>query len=78
LSPRYDKENYSLLAIAYYNLGTQHEFLANLPACKSAFQKAIRILKKYFEEGYPLTSEFENSLRKVAKKIRREKAHEKK
>ena len=40
-----DKENYSLLAVANYNVGVQHEFLKEYLLAKDAFQTAISKFK---------------------------------
>ena len=69
-----DKENYSLLAVALYNVGSQYEFLTKFDEWKAAFEKAIHILQLHFNEDYPLIGEFKNSLEKVLKKIEKQKS----
>lgn len=64
-----NKENYSLLAVAYYNVGSQFEFLNQLEECRAAFLKAIQILRRHFDESYPLIFEFQKSLKIVERKI---------
>ena len=82
-----DKENYSLLAVANYNVGVQHEFLKEYLLAKDAFQTGISkfkiqkynmfyidLLKKYTTISNPLIDEFQMSLNKLTNKIRRNKS----
>lgn len=66
-----EMENYSFLAIAYYNMGSQYEFLKKFSDWKEVFQKAIQVLKNYGNKDHPLLKEIKNWIRKVDKKIKR-------
>jgi len=59
------REKNSLLAIAYYNAGSQLEFMKNYKECAESFVHAIEILKRNFAPNYPLTIEFKKTLSKV-------------
>lgn len=59
------REKTSLLAIAYYNQGTQYEFKREYKECIDSFRQAISVLEKHFAPNYPLTIEFRKTLSKA-------------
>jgi hypothetical protein len=61
----------SLLAIAYYNAGSQLEFLKSYKECIDSFSRAIRILELNFSPNYPLTLEFKKTLSKAIQKYQK-------
>jgi hypothetical protein len=65
------REKTSLLAIAYYNAGSQLEFLKSYKECIDTFWRAIRILERNFSPNYPLTLEFKKSLSKAIQKYQK-------
>ncbi|CAI2386551.1 unnamed protein product [Moneuplotes crassus] len=67
------KEYFSLLAIAYFNVGSQYEFLGQYAESKLVFLKSIQVLKKFFGDGHPLIEENRKSLKKIDKRLKREK-----
>ena len=62
------REKLSLLAIAYYNAGSQLEFLKFYKECIESFNQAISVLERNFKEDYPLTLEFKKTLSKAIQK----------
>jgi tetratricopeptide (TPR) repeat protein len=62
------REKTSLLAIAYYNQGSQLEFEKQHKECIESFRQAISILENNFAPNYPLTIEFKNTLSKAIQK----------
>lgn len=62
------REKISLLAIAYYNAGSQLEFLKQYKECIEYFNQAISVLERNFKEDYPLTLEFKKTLSKALQK----------
>lgn len=65
------KEKTSLLAIAFYNAGSQLEFLKRYRQCIDSFTRAIRILERNFAPNYPLTIEFNKTLSKALEKYKK-------
>ena len=64
----YRREKISLLAIAYYNLGSQLEFERQYKECIDSFRQAISVLENNFAPNYPLTIEFKKTLSKAIQK----------
>lgn len=62
------REKLSLLAIAYYNAGSQLEFLKQYKEWIEHFNQAISVLERNFKEDYPLTLEFKKTLSKAIQK----------
>lgn len=62
-----DKENYSLLAIAHYNVGSQLEFLNRYDECKASFKRSVKVIKKFLDSEHPLLGELHKSLRNLDK-----------
>lgn len=62
------REKTSLLAIAYYNAGSQLEFLKSYRECIDSFNRAISTLERNFAPNYPLTLEFKKTLSKAIQK----------
>lgn len=69
--PIFNKENYSLLAIAHYNVGAQHEFLKDLEMARKFFKRSVKVLTKYFDPDYPLLEEFEEALHVLERKLKK-------
>ncbi|CAI2386880.1 unnamed protein product [Moneuplotes crassus] len=67
------KEYFSLLAIAYYNVGCQYEFMKQYLDSRLVFLKSIKVLKKYFGETHPLIEENRKSLKRIEKIIQNDK-----
>jgi hypothetical protein len=65
------REKTSLLAIAYYNAGSQLEFLKSYKECIDSFSRAIQILERNFSPNYPLTLEFKKTLSKAIQKYQK-------
>jgi hypothetical protein len=62
------REKNSLLAIAYYNAGSQLEFLKSYKEWIDSFNRSIYILERNFAPNYPLTIEFKKTLSKAIQK----------
>lgn len=64
LVPVYN-EKMSLLAIANYNLGSQHEFLDEFPDAIQRYQMALTLASSGPNKESPLIEEFAMSLKQV-------------
>ena len=51
-------EKVSLLAIAYYNLGSQQEFLMELSDCIKCYEEALHLVEENLDKNCQLATEF--------------------
>jgi len=65
------KEKTSLLAIAFYNAGSQLEFLKSYKESLDSFNRAIKILERNFPPNHSLTVEFKKNLSKALERYKK-------
>jgi len=67
-------EDYTVLAVAYHNVGMEREFLGQYDQAATAFQNGFQVAKRLLGESHPLSLTLERNCEEVLRKSKRSKA----